>query len=890
MNCCYLRAGRRIGNLYSIYGKVISRNPIPTIILSVFLNALLGINIKWMQVFDDYDTSYLPRHSEANMDAQKVKSFLTNSDFDDMFCHQLNGDEIYGSVVFSVDDNIIAKSFKNEISKFHKTAMNIQVKSSDMKIHTIEDFCVKNNGKCFILGSWYLEDYFWDHFEANNITYPYFKDQKGIIHMSYQQFGKVTVRNGVLKSAGSLRMTYYLKQDTSVNKDLSVQWSKQFVHDLLQLKNNTIKFIVSNSETMATDIGRNTVWDPQFFVVVFLAMAMYSFLATVSGNCLTQRGLLGIAGVLSTVISILGASGFCAVIGVEYVNIGSIMPFIILGIGLYNLFVLLSGLNRAPVKGAVEERIGSAMRDTGVSITISSLTDITALLIGALMTDLTVIRNFCFFTGSAVFLCFFNQMTFVLACAVLHERRVAGSMHCITCQTVYTAEQMKTAHYRNKLTIVCCSGHEPEKSDDLQSYVEMLPARTLPKCLLNIPVKVIILFLYLGYITFSIWSTTNLGVGSQFTDVLRQDSISYQFNNIEKENFGMTTIVSFNIQGHLDYSRSDVHLKVDDMLQSAKKNTFFDKKFEINWLKEFNDSYLNENITEIEFIEKLHLFVKNNPMFKNDIVFDSNKTHVLFSRFYVMTNDIKSPRDQKLLLEESRIIARNSSLNVLPFSTQFVYFEQNESVLSKAILQIGFTFAACTLVSFILILDPILIVFLVLTVASIIVGVFSLMSIWNLNLNLFTIVYVIICTGFSFNFVAYFCKSFIHSQRFDRQGKVNDAIIQTSGTIINSAISTVISIVILLFSRSEIFTSFFKIVLFVILLSVFHTIFVLPVILSVTGPIHDNMEMKSNQRTSSRTPLFPSRSAATWSITSGGVNALDNNFKRLKLVSEEKVH
>lgn len=481
-------------------------------------------------------------------------------------------------------------------------------------------------------------------------------------------------------------------------------------------------------------------------------------------------------------------------------------------------------------------------------------------------------------------------MTFVLACAVLHERRVAGSMHCITCQTVYTAEQMKTAHYRNKLTIVCCSGHEPEKSDDLQSYVEMLPARTLPKCLLNIPVKVIILFLYLGYITFSIWSTTNLGVGSQFTDVLRQDSISYQFNNIEKENFGMTTIVSFNIQGHLDYSRSDVHLKVDDMLQSAKKKTFFDKKFEINWLKEFNDSYLNENITEIEFIEKLHLFVKNNPMFKNDIVFDSNKTHVLFSRFYVMTNDIKSPSDQKLLLEESRIIARNSSLNVLPFSSQFVYFEQNESVLSKAILQIGFTFVACTLVSFILILDPILIVFLVLTVASIIVGVFSLMSIWNLNLNLFTIVYVIICTGFSFNFVAYFCNSFIHSQRFDRQGKVNDAIIQTSGTIINSAISTVISIVILLFSRSEIFTSFFKIVLFVILLSVFHTTFVLPVILSVTGPIYDNMEMKSNQRTSSRTPLFPSRSAATWSITSGGVNALDNNFKRLKLVSEEKVH
>lgn len=67
-----------------------------------------------MQELDDYNTSYLPRNSQANMDAQKVKSFLTNIDFDNVFYHQLNGDEIYGSVVFSVDDNNIQKSYKKK--------------------------------------------------------------------------------------------------------------------------------------------------------------------------------------------------------------------------------------------------------------------------------------------------------------------------------------------------------------------------------------------------------------------------------------------------------------------------------------------------------------------------------------------------------------------------------------------------------------------------------------------------------------------------------------------------------------------------------------------------------------------------------------------------------
>lgn len=77
------------------------------------------------------------------------------------------------------------------------------------------------------------------------------------------------------------------------------------------------------------------------------------------------------------------------------------------GIGLDDVFILLSGLADAPLRRAdgsptnPQERISFAMATSGVSITITSLTDFLAFGIGS-SSSFVAIRNFSIYTGSLV--------------------------------------------------------------------------------------------------------------------------------------------------------------------------------------------------------------------------------------------------------------------------------------------------------------------------------------------------------------------------------------------------------------------------------------------------------------------------------------------------------
>lgn len=73
----------------------------------------------------------------------------------------------------------------------------------------------------------------------------------------------------------------------------------------------------------------------------------------------------------------------------------------LLGIGVDDMFLLLSGLAETyDCKGPLEpeDRIKMTMRTSGVGITITSLTDLLAFLIGATSSFMSV-RNFCVYTG-----------------------------------------------------------------------------------------------------------------------------------------------------------------------------------------------------------------------------------------------------------------------------------------------------------------------------------------------------------------------------------------------------------------------------------------------------------------------------------------------------------
>lgn len=85
-------------------------------------------------------------------------------------------------------------------------------------------------------------------------------------------------------------------------------------------------------------------------------------------------------------MAIFVSYGICSAFGVPYGPVHSILPFLLLGIGIDDMFVIVqcwNNLTSEDIKNPLHVRIGTALKHAGVSITITSITDFAAFAVGS---------------------------------------------------------------------------------------------------------------------------------------------------------------------------------------------------------------------------------------------------------------------------------------------------------------------------------------------------------------------------------------------------------------------------------------------------------------------------------------------------------------------------
>lgn len=92
---------------------------------------------------------------------------------------------------------------------------------------------------------------------------------------------------------------------------------------------------------------------------------------------------IGLSSCVTVLLAVGSATGIMALTGVPLIGINLAAPFLMLGIGLDDTFVMLSAWRHTPATLSVEERSARMFGDAGVSITITSLTNVISFVIGA---------------------------------------------------------------------------------------------------------------------------------------------------------------------------------------------------------------------------------------------------------------------------------------------------------------------------------------------------------------------------------------------------------------------------------------------------------------------------------------------------------------------------
>ena len=256
--------------------------------------------------------------------------------------------------------------------------------------------------------------------------------------------GEVTWDNGQIVSAGATFMQWFGKINSSdISEDDvsnmgtgeivdqgSLEWEAA-LRDLLmedqeELPTGMVTYI--NVARAFSDIAGDTiVGDALMMPVSFMIMFVYVTIMLGKIDCVQQRGLLALAGLACIGLSIGFTYGFCSALGLFYGPMHNLIPFLLLGIGVDDMFVIMQCFeNLSPEErdlSNIPASISLTMRRAGVAVTVTSLTDFMVFAIGS-TTVLPALRSFCLWCGVGILATYFFQITLFAGALALDCKRL----------------------------------------------------------------------------------------------------------------------------------------------------------------------------------------------------------------------------------------------------------------------------------------------------------------------------------------------------------------------------------------------------------------------------------------------------------------------------------
>lgn len=95
----------------------------------------------------------------------------------------------------------------------------------------------------------------------------------------------------------------------------------------------------------------------------------------------------------------------------------------LIGIGIDDVFVIVSSIELTDPNLPLEERYSTGLKSSGLAITLTSVTNFCAFIMGFAFTEVPAIQSFCFYTGMGIFFDFITTLTVFTAFLVFDMRR-----------------------------------------------------------------------------------------------------------------------------------------------------------------------------------------------------------------------------------------------------------------------------------------------------------------------------------------------------------------------------------------------------------------------------------------------------------------------------------
>jgi predicted RND superfamily exporter protein len=588
---------------------------------------------------------------------------------------------------------------------------------------------------------------------------------------------------------------------------------------------------------------------------------------------------IGMVGNMIVGIGCVTTFGLCCGLGVSITPISQVVPFLMLGIGVDDMFVIVRTLERIPTNLPTADRIELAYRKCGGAIAVTSFTDGLAFLVGATI-KFPAMRAFCINAGVGVLIIFTLQLTFMAACLSLSDQAMKGNP---------TREYRFLNWFRDKImmdkildAILGASTAPANIPLDDASVEEAMPSsfvrnlfekRLGPFVLYGSDAQhrgVLVVFGLLSML--GLYGATTMQRGFPLTDVFCDDSYISDFLRSSSQHFADQAYPFYLIFKDVDYADRDARAemtRVANALMAIRLDN--GRKVMTHPMGIWTDAYTasiyfpGDDTPEKKrkFYSGLVGFLASPEglQYSQDVAFAPNKESIIGSRFVGflpgdMLDDspLHTADAQEEVVEKIKDVTHQTKLDCFVFTFVMLVWEVWTSLVVQMFVNLGQAFVAIAICTSIFLIHPLTALLVTLTVAAVELELAAMCSVLGIQLNTVTVVIFIMNFGLVVDYSAHIAHHFMTTGGTPRE-RAAHALVEMGSGVFNGAFTTALGMLPLIWAPFETGRVFLQLFAMIIFLGVLHAFLLLPIMLVVTGPTGTGgIEIPKTQQLQDRMP------------------------------------
>ena len=305
---------------------------------------------------------------------------------------------------------------------------------------------------------------------------------------------------GKLQKARAMTMYFVEGNSNTTDEEGNLQFEKALIDLVNNFKSKNLTALPFTMRSLG-DVTSNSVQSHLSLLLAgYVLVLIYGLVMLGKFNFVQHRAYMAMTGMCCILMGVGSCYGLCSTLGLIFTPTHSILPFMLLGIGIDDMFIIVQSYDSI-IKQELSrgkghhEKMGLAMQHAGVAITITSVTDLMAFCVGA-STVIPALRSFCLYAACGILFVFLFMVTFFFSWFCQDTLRANALRDSCCCCWVHDNWAPNNCSQRETLSMVF---------NKFASY------------LVQLPIKIAVICVTLVFAGFAIHGLTKLETEFDFT-------------------------------------------------------------------------------------------------------------------------------------------------------------------------------------------------------------------------------------------------------------------------------------------------------------------------------------------------------------------------------------